>query len=90
MKRKSVLVPRSKLRRNCIFTGVSMVELNGSNTGVFYASCQKETDVAAGDDPYQVPLYQQERATVLSRAYGLKGPVAHFDTACASSFFCSK
>ena len=67
-------------------TGIDISELNGSKTGFFYGSSFQETDFAIGTDPYNIPEFQQNYATIVPQAFGLKGPVGHFDTACGSSF----
>ncbi|XP_074599358.1 fatty acid synthase-like [Brevipalpus obovatus] len=66
--------------------GIDVKSLNGSNTGFYYGSSFQETDMAFGEDPHNVPQYQQNHMTTISQIFGLKGPIGHFDTACGSSF----
>ncbi|XP_074599363.1 fatty acid synthase-like [Brevipalpus obovatus] len=66
--------------------GISIKELSGTNTGFFYGNCFVETDMAFHEDPSNLPLYSQNYTTTISQAFGLKGPIGSFDTACGSSF----
>ncbi|XP_074599361.1 fatty acid synthase-like [Brevipalpus obovatus] len=66
--------------------GISVKELNGTNTGFFCGFCIEETDMAFNEDPQNLPLYSQNYTSTISQAFGLKGPIGSFDTACGSSF----
>ncbi|XP_074599359.1 fatty acid synthase-like [Brevipalpus obovatus] len=66
--------------------GISVKELNGTNTGFFCGCCFEETDMAFNEDPHNLPLYSQNYTSTISQAFGLKGPIGSFDTACGSSF----
>ncbi|XP_074602404.1 fatty acid synthase-like isoform X2 [Brevipalpus obovatus] len=69
-----------------IDAGIAMKDLNGSNTGFYYASFVQETDRAFGNDPYKTPAYLQQHSNIISQVFGLKGPIGQYDTACGSSF----
>ncbi|XP_074596467.1 fatty acid synthase-like [Brevipalpus obovatus] len=66
--------------------GLDLGELNGSNTGLYYGSSFQDTGAALTENPYSLPEYLQNYPTTVSKAFGLKGPIAQFDTACGSSF----
>ncbi|XP_074596259.1 fatty acid synthase-like [Brevipalpus obovatus] len=66
--------------------GISVKELNGTNTGFFYGNCFVETDMAFHEDPHNLPMYSQNYTSTISQAFGLKGLIGSFDTACGSSF----
>lgn len=64
-------------------TGVDPKSLRGSKTGVFQGSCFPEYHKDYRDaisKIHQLP----NQVTLISRFFELKGPYAHFDTACAS------
>ncbi|XP_074598058.1 fatty acid synthase-like [Brevipalpus obovatus] len=79
-------VLNSLIMRASYFSGISVKELNGTNTGFFSGCCFEETDMAFNENPLNSPLYSQNYTSTISQAFGLKGPIGSFDTACGSSF----
>ncbi|KAK2861307.1 putative PKS/NRPS-like protein biosynthetic cluster [Arthroderma sp. PD_2] len=73
--------------------GVTLEELEGSNTGVYCAPGPHDYDIMLGRDPEASPRYRFTGtgpsfvANRISYVFDLKGPSMAIDTACASSHY---